>query len=53
MLPHIDPNIVLWANLVSDLFTVLASGSAAYFAFRMYIHKVGDELKHLEDKIKP
>ena len=49
-LPQLDPNFVLWCTLVADLFCTIASGTAAYAAVRLLMHKLAEVRDKLEGK---
>jgi len=34
-MPHLDPNLVLWATLIADIITTLSSLTAASLMLRM------------------
>lgn len=49
-LPLLDPNFVLWCTLIADVFCTLASGTAAYAAVRLLLHKLAEIRAGLEGK---
>ncbi len=50
-LPILDPNLVLWCNVVSDVVTTLASIGACTAATMHYLKYLRDKAKALREKI--
>ena len=46
-MPHIDPNIVLWCNIASDIITSLAAMTAAIASVKHYMMAIKDKLKNI------
>ena len=51
-LPAIDPNVVLWCNVVADGFTVAASGTAAFVAIRHYALTLRESVAKAAERVQ-